>query len=296
MTASGRATPAALVLALVLALAALGPALATDDPPPPPGSEFQDCPDCPRMIVLPAGAFVMGSTPDEPGRRLDEAPRHAVSFAQPFALGRFEVTLAEWDACVAGGGCPRLEPYEDGWSRGRRPVINVNWRDAQAYVAWLAAKTGKPYRLPSEAEWEYGARGGVATAYASGDRISAADANFAGQLGRTQEVGSYLANGFGLFDMTGNVAEWVEDCYVLNYLRAPADGRPVIGECLRRVARGGSRFSPAEALRSAARFALDPRTRDVNTGFRVALALTPLHLIPPPPPPQNRGPRPKGPP
>lgn len=273
------------IACLIMLAAAVFPAVAAGPAPSSPltpGTEFRDCPDCPRMIVLPAGSFIMGSPADEPGRRLDEAPRHIVTFDAPFALGRFEVTFAEWDACTAAGGCPKLDPYEDGWSRGRRPVINVNWQDARAYVAWLAAKTGKPYRLPSEAEWEYAARAGTASAYAFGDRISGADANFGSQMGRTQEVGAYPANAFGLYDLAGNVAEWVEDCYGLNYLRAPADGRPVIGDCLRRVLRGGSRFSPPEALRAAARMPFDPLTRDSGNGFRVALPLTPVHTVPAP--------------
>ncbi|CAK0775933.1 exported hypothetical protein [uncultured Gammaproteobacteria bacterium] len=285
-----RGAVAVIVSVLAGTLATSVPATGADAPPPlsgaefRAGTEFKDCPECPRMIVLPAGAFVMGSPADEPGRRLDEAPRHAVTFATPFALGRFEVSFIEWDACTAALGCPKLDPYEDGWSRGRRPVINVNWHDAHAYVAWLAVKTGKPYRLPSESEWEYAARGGTASAYATGDRITIADANFTGQPGRTQEVGSYAANGFGLHDMTGNVAEWVEDRYVLNYLRAPTDGRPVIDDGLRRVLRGGSRFSSAEVLRSAARIPFDPLARDSGNGFRVAMALTPLHWLPAPAP------------
>ncbi len=124
-----------------------------------PGETFRDCPECPEMVVIPAGNFTMGSPANEPGRYDDEGPRHRVTIPRAFALGRYEVTFAEWDACVQAGGCSR-RPDDWGWGRGNRPVINVSWGDAREYVRWLSRKTGQAYRLPSEAEWEYAARAG----------------------------------------------------------------------------------------------------------------------------------------
>jgi formylglycine-generating enzyme required for sulfatase activity len=122
------------------------------------GDVFRDCPDCPDMVVVPAGTFLMGSPESEVGRRDREGPQHEVTIAEPFAIGKYEVTFDQWDACVQAGGCDGHEPDDLGWGRGRRPVINVSWNDVQTYVAWLSEVTGEPYRLPSEAEWEHAAR------------------------------------------------------------------------------------------------------------------------------------------
>ena len=137
-------------------------------------AEFSDCRNCPRMVVVPAGEFTMGAPPEE----LGDERRHRVTIAKPLAVGKFSTTFAEWDACVKGGGCNGYRPDDQGWGRGKRPVIDVSWEDAQAYAAWLARKTGKPYRLLSESEWEYAARAGTTTAYAFGASISPSQANF----------------------------------------------------------------------------------------------------------------------
>ena len=144
------------------------------------GESFRDCPDCPEMVVAPAGSFAMGSPETEPDRMAQEGPQHRVTFAEPFAVGRFAVTFAEWDACAADGGCGGYKPGDQGWGRGNRPVINVDWNDAKAYVQWLSKKTGKPYRLLSEAEREYVARAGTATPFWWGSAITPADANYDG--------------------------------------------------------------------------------------------------------------------
>jgi formylglycine-generating enzyme required for sulfatase activity len=187
------------------------------------GDVFRDCDVCPEMVALPAGQFLMGSPDGEKDRDSDEGPQHEVTI-KPFAIGKYEVTFEEWDACVQAGGCNGYRPGDQSWGRGKRPVINVSWRDAQAYVAWLSGKTGQSYRLPSEAEWEYVARAGTTTRYAFGDEIVAKEANFGSTIGKTTAVGAYPPNRWGLFDMHGNVLEWVEDVYHDGYKGAPSDG------------------------------------------------------------------------
>ena len=254
-----------------------------------PGRVFRDCPDCPEMVVVPAGSFMMGSPSHEVGRSNYEGPRHRVTIAKPFAAGKYEVTFAEWDACVAAGGCGGHRPGDGGWGRGRRPVVNVNWADAKAYVRWLSVKTGKPYRLLSEAEWEYAARGGTTTPFHFGSTISTSQANYDGNYTygggvkgvyrrRTVAVGTFPTNGFGLYDLHGNVWEWVEDCWSGNYLGAPADGSAwESGDCSRRVLRGGSWDSLPRYLRSACRdrYRIGSGYRSIFIGFRVARTLTP---------------------
>ena len=238
-----------------------------------PGTAFRDCPECPEMVVVPAGSFMMGSPSHEAGRDNDEGPAHRVTIAKPFAVGKYEVTFAEWDACVADGGCGGHRPGDKGWGRGRRPAINVNWDDAKAYVRWLSDKTGKQYRLPSEAEWEYAARAGTTTRYSWGDEVGRNRANCDGcgslwDNEQTAPAGSFRANVFGLHDVHGNVWEWVEDCWSGNYLGAPADGSAwESGDCSRRVLRGGSWFNirGASVLRSAA--GTGQETASSTTGF-----------------------------
>jgi formylglycine-generating enzyme required for sulfatase activity len=252
------------------------------------GRALRDCPTCPEMVVVPAGEFLMGSPESEPGRGRNEGPQHKVTM-RSFAIGKFEVTFAEWDACVAEGGCSH-KPADEGWGRGRRPVINVSWDDAREFVAWLARKTGKPYRLPTEAEWEYAARG-ITDAdephppFSTGSTISYKqanyDANFVyadGKMGvfrqKTIEVGKFPRNAFGLYDMHGNVWEWVEDCYRDSYQGAPTDGSAVVARgCSLRILRGGSWNYFPQLLRSAYRYGTAPEVRLDMTGLRVARSL-----------------------
>ena len=245
-----------------------------------PGYKFRDCPGCPEMVVVPAGSFMMGSP--EAGRYDDEGPVHRVTIARPFAVGVYEVTFGEWDACVAGGGCGGHRLDDWGWGRGRRPVIYVSWEDAQAYVRWLSGKTGKAYRLLSESEWEYVARAGTTTRYWWGDGIGRNRANCDGCGSRwdgkkTAPVGSFSANGFGLHDVHGNVWEWVEDCWNDSYHGAPTDGSAWTSRifCIGRVLRGGSWGVSPRYLRSANRYWDPSGLRSYNAGFRVARTLTP---------------------
>ena len=210
-----------------------------------PGRVFRDCPECPELVVVPSGSFMMGSPSSESGRDGDEGPVHRVTIGYPFAVGVYEVTFGEWDACVSGGGCGGHRPDDEGWGRGRRSVINVSWDDAQGYVEWLSRKTGEEYRLLSESEWEYVARAGTSTRYWWGEGIGRNRANCGSDCGDsyryTAPVGSFSANPFGLHDVHGNVWEWVEDCRNGSYAGAPSDGTAwESGNCSRRVLRGGS--------------------------------------------------------
>ena len=249
---------------------------------PPPGTVFRDCPSCPEMVVVPAGSFMMGSPPGEKGRtRTDaEGPVHRVTISAPFAVAKYEMTFAEWDACVAEGGC-RHRPDDQGWGRGNRPVINVSWEDAKSYVQWLSAKTGKAYRLLSESEWEYAARAGTSTRYSWGDETGRNRANCTGcgsrwQNIKTAPVGSFAANGFGLHDMHGNVWEGVEDCWNDSYRGAPSDGGAWLsGECDTRVFRGGSWNVLSGYMGAALRAGGGTGNRNNIIGFRIARTLTP---------------------
>jgi formylglycine-generating enzyme required for sulfatase activity len=253
------------------------------------GRVFRDCPTCPEMVVVPAGEFMMGSPESERGRNKDEGPQRKVTISKPFAVGKFEVTFAQWDACVAESGCTH-KPGDESWGRGRRPVINVSWDDAKQFVAWLAKKTGKPYRLLTEAEWEYAARGVTRASdphppFSTGATINYRQANYdanfkygSGPQGlyrqKTLDVGSLPRNAFGLHDMHGNVWEWVEDCYKGSYAGAPTDGAAVTsGGCGLRVLRGGSWNYYPQLLRSAYRYATAGGIRVENAGFRVARSL-----------------------
>jgi len=203
----------ALVLTLsVVSLCACIPA-AAGEPPKPGQSSFKDCAtDCPEMVVIPAGTFAMGSPQAEPGRQLTEAPQHNVTIAKPFAVSKFELTFAEWDACAARGDC-NAQVDDHGWGRDRQPVINVSWDDAQRYVTWLSKITGKTYRLLTEAEYEYAARAGTLTAYPWGDDVGNNHANCAGcgsrwDAAQTAPVGSFAPNQFGLHDMVMSGSGW----------------------------------------------------------------------------------------
>jgi formylglycine-generating enzyme required for sulfatase activity len=195
---------------------------------------FKDLEVGPEMVVLPAGEFWMGSKED---KDTDELPRHKVTIAQPFAVGRYTITFDEWDAAVAAGGISK-KPSDQGFGRGRRPVISVSWADAEAYCGWLSEATGKPYRLLSEAEWEYACRSGTETHYSFGDNITRRQVH-AGEVDSTAEVGSFPPNKFGLYDMHGNVWEWCADWWNRTYTGAPCDGSPwTTGDCGKRVLRG----------------------------------------------------------
>jgi formylglycine-generating enzyme required for sulfatase activity len=243
---------------------------------------FKDCTNCPEMVVVPAGSFEMGSPTSEPGHSAEEGPQHLVTIARPFAVGQFEVTFDEWDACVAEGGCNGYKPSHEGWGRGRRPVVNVSWDDAQSYVTWLSKKTRKSYRLLSGSEYEYAMRAGTQTVYPWGDTVGTNNANCHScgsqwDAKQTAPVGSFAPNGFGLYDTVGNVREWTEDCYHDTYNGAPTDGSAWLGggNCYHRVVRGGSFLLAPAFLRSASRYWFTSDYRLRYLGFRVARALGP---------------------
>ena len=234
-----------------------------------PGELFRDCSDCPELVVAPSGEFDMGSS-----AKPSEQPVHHVSIGKNFAIGRRDVTFAEWDRCVSQLGC-KFSPPDQGWGRGDRPVTNVSWDDAEEFIAWLSKTTGKPYRLPTEAQWEYAARGGATTAYWWGKEVGVGHAQCAecgwSEKGKTVPSGSFRANAFGLYDTAGNAAEWVEDCWNPTYRGAPSDGSAwTNGDCSLRVLRGGSFADKALAVRSSARFRYDEDVRYYANGFRVA--------------------------
>ncbi len=231
----------------------------------------------PSMVIVPPGEHLMGSKANE-----DEQPVHRVKISQAFAISRHEIIFAQYDKFARATG--RKIPSDNGWGRGLRPVINVNWNDAQAYANWLSKVTGKHYRLPTESEWEYAARAGSSKAYWWGATMKEKLANCASGCDnvlntlfsrkRTQTVGEYKANGFGAYDTQGNVAEWVEDCYANDYSRASADGSALqFNFCNRRVARGGSYDSEASRVTVSARDAYKASTTATNIGFRVVVEL-----------------------
>jgi formylglycine-generating enzyme required for sulfatase activity len=255
--------------------------------------EFKDCDACPAMVVIPAGRFVMGS-PDVESTLHDEKPPHEVNILRRFAVGKFEVTFDQWDVCFAAGACKSAD--DENWGRGNRPVINVDHGAALAYAAWLSEKTGNRYRLLSESEWEYAARGGTTTAWYWGrieDGIGVPagclHANVHDQSSKsnrpdytwlahpcddgftyTAPVGSFKPNAFGLYDMLGNVAEWVEDCAGA-YKDAPVDGTAATsGECAQRITRGGAWLHGPTWVRSAFRHPQVPAYSNYSVGFRVA--------------------------
>ena len=246
------------------------------------GELFRDCAECPEMVVVPSGSFTMGSPNSEDSRDDDEGPRHRVHIGYPLAVGIYEVTFSEWEACVNAGGCGGYRPNDRGWGRGNRPVINVSWKDAQSYVCWLSQRTGHRYSLQSESEWEYVARAGTTTPFYFGSTISTDQANYDGDYTygtghkglyrvTTVPVGSFSANAWGVHDMHGNVWEWVEDCHNYSYVGAPTDGSAwESGDCAKRVLRGGSWDYEPRVLRSASRIRNSTEIRFIDYGFRVA--------------------------
>lgn len=246
-----------------------------------PGAVFKDelMPNVygPNMVVIPSGWFTMG----DQNRRGDdnELPRHRVTIEEPFALSQYEVTFEEYDTFALSTNRPL--PDDEGWGRKDRPVMNVSWNDANAYADWLRRQTGLPYRLPTEAEWEYAARAKTTTAFwwgnDKGRNLAACDdcgSRFDGR--QTAPVGSFEPNPFGLYDMNGNVYEWVSDCYNETYENAPDDGSSWnVGQCNLRVMRGGSWYDISRLARSASRYRHPPDAERSTWGFRVALDLEP---------------------
>ena len=244
-----------------------------------PGDTFKDCAECPELVVIPPGSFMMGSPPNENERDGDEGPQHRVNIRHNLAVGKFEVTQAEWRYVM--GNNPSNFKYN------RNPVEKVSWVDAQAYLRKLSQITGKRYRLLSEAEWEYVARAGTATPFHTGDQITTSQANFDGDYtyngsakgqdrNTTISIGGFRPNRFGVYDMHGNASEWVGDCWNNSYHSTPSDGSVwTHGDCTKRVLRGGSWFVKPRSLRSANRDRSATTGRGDNVGFRVARDLEP---------------------
>jgi formylglycine-generating enzyme required for sulfatase activity len=272
----------------------------------------QPCPKCPEMVVVPAGSFMMGSPSTEQGRFDNEGPQHSVQISRPFAAGKFHITVDEFAAFVtetgydAGSNClafmyGRRELREDSSWRdpgfaqsGSHPVVCLNWNDAKAYVAWLSRKTEKPYRLLTEAEFEYAARAGTATRYFFGDdeKDMCRYGNGADQTAKsripadwtflpcydgyayTSPIGGFSPNAFGLYDMHGNAREWLEDCWHDDYNGAPSDGSAwTAGDCSRRVLRGGAWLDSPWDLRAASRSQTTTSLRNYGIGFRLGRTL-----------------------
>ena len=236
---------------------------------PPSAGESRDCATCPIMVPVPAGSFSMGSNTDDPS----EKPVHHVSIGAPFAIGKYEVTVEQWNACVAANACQKLTPESN--TNKAAPARDLSWDDAQQYVKWLSKVTGKPYRLPTEAEWEYADRGGTTTAYWWGDQMRKGNANCKDcgdpwHKEGPESVGSFAPNPLGLYDMNGSVWEWTADCWHNNYQSAPADGRAWDSPgCEMRVIRGGSWREGAGYMLTATRFKYSASVRQSQDGFRV---------------------------
>ena len=241
--------------------------------PSPSGETFTDCQGCPEMVRVPAGSFRMGTDRGD----ATEQPVHGVRIAAPFALGRFEVTVAQWMACFSDGGCT-YEPKATA-NPERVAIRNLSWDDAQEYVSWLSKKTGRSYRLPSEAEWEYAARAGTGSRFWWGDepesdKIGCKDCGGPWSRKAPRPIGSRPANPFGLHDMNGGAAEWTADCWIKSYEGARGDGSArQLDRCTQRVLRGGSWRNESSYLSSASRFFYDASVRYLVNGFRVAAEL-----------------------
>ncbi len=247
------------------------------------GSVFKDCDTCPELVVIPAGIYIMGLG----SSRKRDGPAHRVNIKRPLAMGRYEVTFREWFACVAEGGCLH-KPDDHRWGTIRRPVINIDWHQAQNYLKWLSAKTGHTYRLPSEAEWEYAHRGGTTTQFWWGDDVGNKMANCRDCESRqcctpkdhsccshgTLPIGSFKPNPFGLFDTAGNVFEWTADCWNPDHRGAPKDASVrTEGDCNNRVIRGGSFYYFSKVAGAAYRAKNPPGVKSYWLGFRVVREL-----------------------
>ena len=276
----------------------------------PQSASFRDCADCPDMVVVPRGSFMMGSPSQDSLHKEREEPQHAVTIAQPFALSRYHVTRQQFEAFARDTRLPisGCQVYrKSGWTFDSKagwhapgfpqddthPAVCVSWSEAQAYVEWLSQKTGRAYRLPSEAEWEYAARGGSAEVRYWGAESQCAFANAADEATRsanpylvaaacddgfshTAPVGSLKPNGFGLFDMLGNAGQWTQDCWHGNFKGAPSDGSAwVDAKCARRVVRGSAWSDAPEEVRAAVRYHESVSDHEAGVGFRVVRAPDP---------------------
>ena len=239
-----------------------------------------------NMVTIHPGQFRMGSPVHEAKRDRTEGPVQTVSIDYAFEVGKYEVTFAEWDKCLADGGCKGHKPNDGGWGRGKRPAINISWQDAQTYIKWLNNKTGLNYRLLSEAEWEYIARAGASDPFSTGHMITTQQANFNGKesyqgspLGsyrrKTVDVGSFSPNPYGLHDLHGNVWEWTQDCWNDTHRGNTNDGRARNnGDCGYRVMKGGSWVNKPDDIRIAQRQRYTPDYRYDDYGFRIARTLS----------------------
>ncbi|NOU01059.1 MAG: formylglycine-generating enzyme family protein [Gallionella sp.] len=224
-------------------------------------SNFRDCPDCPEMVILPLGSVEMGMN----GVSKNEKPAHTVTIVQPFAIGKTEITQGQWRAIMGNN------PSSFSICGDNCPVEQVSWSDAQEYIRLLNQKTGRQYRLPSEAEWEYACRAGENHQFCGGDNMDKVGWHSGNKTNPTHPVAGKQANAFGLFDMSGNVSEWVEDSYHDSYTAAPTDGSVWQGDGVQRVLRGGSWNFPPQLTRAAIRFADKPGNHVNSNGFRVAI-------------------------
>lgn len=238
------------------------------------GNVIKDCDICPEMVPITPGQFIMGSNKGD----LSEKPAHRVTLKQPFAIGKYEVTVAQWQECVKAGSCNYF-PSTLGDSNSA-PMRDVSWDDAQTYLKWLSTISGKEYRLPTESEWEYAARGGTTSKYWWGNKIDSGKANCKDcknedwNIDNPADVGSFDPNPLGIYDMSGNVWEWVADCWHKNYNGAPVDGRSWNKpDCRMRVIRGGSWRNDKSYVHSASRFKYDSYVRFISNGFRVARSI-----------------------
>jgi len=238
------------------------------------GDVFRDCPNCPELVVVPSGLFIMGSN----GKRKTEKPARRVNITKPFAIGRYEITFKEWFACLDAGACTH-NPDDHKWGRKGRPVINVTWDQVEAYTKWLTRETGFTYRLPSESEWEYAHRAGTTTDFWWGDSAGENNANCKDCKSKwsaksSAPVGSFKPNPFGLYDTAGNLFEWVSDCWNPDHRGAPKTTAPrKEGNCNFRVIRGGSFYYFNKVSRASYRAKNPPGVKSYWLGFRVVREL-----------------------
>ena len=236
-----------------------------------PGNVFKDCEDCPEMVVVPPGVFIMGLG----GTSRKEGPPHRVNIEKPFAIGVYEVTFDQWQACRDDGGCTH-DPDDHDWGRGSRPVVNVTMDHVETYLTWISAKTGANYRLPSEAEWEYANRAGTTTKFPWGDeagknRANCKDCYSEWSAKGTAPVGSFEPNAFGLYDTVGNAYEWTADCWNPTHEGAPGDGSArTDGNCKQHVMKGGSFYYFQKVGRSSYRAKNPSVVNSYWLGFRAA--------------------------